>query len=78
MIKRASEVKEGDVIIGRPRGPQKARADATMSRYRGIMPGVRIKVHGYPTLVIAGNPDVHIADDPTDAWNEHVLLREQL
>lgn len=78
MIKRASEVKEGDVLIGRRAGPQRVRADATLTRYRGVMPGVRIRVHGYPTLVIAGDPDVHVADDPGDAWNEHVLIWEKL
>jgi hypothetical protein len=78
-IRKASEIKEGDVILGRRAGPLVARADSTATRYRGKQEGWRIKVgDGYPTIVVPGDPDIPIADDPEDAWNEHVQIRNKL
>jgi hypothetical protein len=44
------------------------------TRYRGKQDGWRIKVVGYPTIVVPGDPDVRIADDPGNAWNEYAKL----
>jgi hypothetical protein len=84
VIKRASEIVEGDVILGRAAGPLTARADAALTPYRGgPETGYRIKVRQgptqiYPAIVTRGDPEMYVADNPDDAWNEHVKIREKL
>lgn len=74
-IRKASELRVGDVILGRSFGPLVVRATPTLSRYRGKEPGWRIRVLGYPTLVVPGDPDIPIADNPDSAWSEHAVIR---
>lgn len=79
MLKHASELEVGDVILGRSPGPLVVRDEPTPAKYRGGGPAWRIKVAGgYPSIVTPGDPEMHIADDPDDAWNEHVKLRSKL
>jgi hypothetical protein len=73
-IRKASEIKIGDVILDRYSQPLVVRADSMPTRYRGKQDGWRIKVVGYPTIVVPGDPDVRIADDPGNAWNEYAKL----
>jgi hypothetical protein len=73
----ASEIVKGDVILGRRAGPLTVREDAQESIVRGGL-GYRIKLEGYPTIRMQGDPELQIADDPDKAWDEHVMIRSRL
>ena len=73
----ASEIRKGDVILGRRAGPLTVREDAEEGIVRGGL-GYRIKLEGYPTIRMQGDPELIIADNPDKAWDEHVRIRNTL
>lgn len=73
-LRKASEIREGDVLLDRYTRPLVVVADSTLTRYRGKQPGWRIRVEGYPAIVVPGDPLMPIADDPENAWNERAKL----
>jgi hypothetical protein len=74
--RRASELQVGDVIIDRSTRPLTVTTEPMATKYRGQHPGWRIKVSdGYPALVVKGDPEITIADDPEEAWNEYAKFR---
>lgn len=82
-IRRASELEPGDVVIGMRAGPLIVRRKPVPARYRGQQDGYRVHFgDGRKTFVkawvVAGDPEMHIADNPDEAWNEHVQIRNQL
>lgn len=53
------------------------------ARYRGKQDGHRLHLGDgqrtfVKTWVVAGDPVMYIADNPEDAWNEHVQIRDKL
>lgn len=82
-IRKASELKTGDVVIGLKAGPLVVRRAPMPARYRGKQDGHRLHLGDgqrtfIKTWVVAGDPVMHIADNPEDAWNEHVQIRDKL
>lgn len=74
-VRRASELKAGDILLGRRPGPLAVVTQPFETQYRGLYPGWRIPVgDGYPAVVVAGDPEMYIAEDPNAAWDEHVLV----
>jgi hypothetical protein len=74
--RRASELQVGDVIIDRSTRPLTVTAEPTAAKYQGKHPAWRIKVSdGYPSLVVKGDPEITIADDPEEAWSEYAQFR---